>query len=108
MKNFFREIALSLVAVIAAVTFGLLAMVYFNANPTGQPGIAGTIIETTGPLLLVAIIIAPYFLPTLIAAFRSHHQTVAIFATNLLLGWTVLGWIAALIWSLTAVQRQPN
>jgi hypothetical protein len=33
---------------------------------------------------------------------------VAIFALNLLLGWTLLGWFAALVWSLTAVQAQAK
>jgi hypothetical protein len=32
----------------------------------------------------------------------------AIVATNLLLGWTFIGWVVALIWSLTSVQLQPG
>jgi hypothetical protein len=43
-----------------------------------------------------------YFLPAIIAAARQHRQTLAIFALNLLLGWSVIGWIIALVWSLTA------
>ncbi len=45
-----------------------------------------------------------YFVPAVIAFGRGHHNAGAIFALNLLLGWTVLGWIAAFIWSLTAVR----
>ncbi len=41
------------------------------------------------------------FAPTIIALARHHHNSLAIFALNLLLGWTGIGWIAALIWSLT-------
>jgi hypothetical protein len=48
------------------------------------------------------LIIAMYFIPTVVAACRGKRNTLAIFATNVLLGWTVIGWIAALIWSLTA------
>ena len=49
--------------------------------------------------------VALYFLPSIIVQMRRHHQGTAIFVLNLLLGWTVLGWIAALVWSLTAVQQ---
>ncbi len=45
-----------------------------------------------------------YFLPALIALLRGHHNGFAIFLTNLLLGWTLIGWIVALIWSTTASQ----
>jgi Superinfection immunity protein len=49
-------------------------------------------------------VLPPYLLPTLVAAWRSHHQTAAIFVLNLLLGWTVLGWIIALVWAMTATK----
>ncbi|WP_420432221.1 superinfection immunity protein [Hyphobacterium sp.] len=48
------------------------------------------------------------FLPTLIALVRSHHNTFAIFLTNLLLGWTIIGWLIALIWSTTATARRVS
>lgn len=47
-----------------------------------------------------------YLLPTVIAATRGHHNTGAIFALNLLLGWTALGWIVAFVWSLTRPPPQ--
>ena len=47
-----------------------------------------------------------YFLPTVIALARSHHNGFAIFLTNLLLGWTLIGWVIALIWSVTASERR--
>jgi hypothetical protein len=40
-----------------------------------------------------------YFVPSLIAYLRGHRSMVVIFALNLLLGWTVVGWIGVLIWS---------
>jgi hypothetical protein len=57
--------------------------------------------ETLIPFLLVA-----YFLPWIIAALRHHHQRSAIALTNLLLGWTIIGWLLALIWSATAVHKE--
>lgn len=57
-----------------------------------------------GILLGILIVIALYFIPTAIAVFRGHHNAVAIFGLNLLLGWSFIGWVASLIWSLTAVE----
>lgn len=51
------------------------------------------------------MIVCFYVAPSAIAWMRGHHQLAAIIATNVLLGWTVLGWIGAFIWSLTAVQK---
>ncbi len=42
-----------------------------------------------------------YLVPAFVAFFRSHRNWPAIAALNLLLGWTVLGWIGAFVWSLT-------
>ncbi|MFA5063777.1 MAG: superinfection immunity protein [Candidatus Omnitrophota bacterium] len=50
-------------------------------------------------LLLVVLIFAIYFLPTLIAFLRQHKNSLAIFLLNLFLGWTVLGWVVSLVWS---------
>ena len=47
-----------------------------------------------------------YFIPTMIASHRQHHQYSAIFLLNLLLGWSGLGWIIALVWSATAVEKK--
>jgi ABC-type transport system involved in cytochrome c biogenesis permease component len=52
-----------------------------------------------------AILLLLYLIPTIIAFGRRHHSRWAIMMTNLLLGWSGLGWIAALIWSLTGVRR---
>lgn len=40
-----------------------------------------------------------YFLPTVIATCRHHHNQGAILLLNFLLGWTALGWVVALIWA---------
>lgn len=41
-----------------------------------------------------------YFLPSMIGFIRRKRNAIAILALNLFLGWTFLGWVAALIWSL--------
>ncbi len=44
-----------------------------------------------------------YFLPTIIA--RDKSDAGLIFVVNLLLGWTVIGWIVAFIWACAADTR---
>lgn len=53
---------------------------------------------------LVLLLVAIYFLPTLIASSRGHQNSAAIFVMNLLLGWTLIGWVMALVWSFTEVR----
>jgi hypothetical protein len=38
---------------------------------------------------------------------RKKRNATAIFALNLLLGWTVLGWVAALVWAVTSDPPLP-
>jgi len=40
-----------------------------------------------------------YFLPSLIALARSKRDLLAIFLLNFFLGWSVIGWIVALVWA---------
>ena len=55
---------------------------------------------TSFDLLIIVLIFAAYFLPTLVAFLRQHRNMFAIFLLNLLLGWTALGWVGSLIWSI--------
>jgi len=47
----------------------------------------------------VIVVIVLYFLPTIVAQVRKKHNVNGIILLNLLLGWTIIGWIGALIWS---------
>lgn len=40
-----------------------------------------------------------YFLPTILAVTRKHPNTLAIFLLNFFLGWSFIGWVVALVWS---------
>lgn len=53
--------------------------------------------------VLLGLAVALYFAPTIVAASRHHQSAPAIFVLNLFLGWTFLGWLAALVWSLAHV-----
>ena len=48
------------------------------------------------------LVLATYFLPSIVATVRNHPASLPIFLLNLSLGWTVLGWVGALIWSALA------
>jgi len=54
-------------------------------------------------ILLVWLI---YFTPTIIAVVRKHHQPVGI--VNLFLGWTFIGWVVALVWSLSYIPPEAR
>jgi|HubBroStandDraft_6_1064221.scaffolds.fasta_scaffold1669360_1 hypothetical protein len=51
---------------------------------------------------MVTIVVALYFLPAFIAACNRHRSALAIVLVNIFLGWTVVGWLVALIWSIVA------
>jgi hypothetical protein len=57
--------------------------------------------------IYLGFLILLYFLPGFNAYSRSHKNRQAIFALNFLLGWTVLGWVIALVWSLTDNVAEP-
>ena len=50
-------------------------------------------------MLIFAIGIAIYFLPTILALYRNCHATSFIAIVNVLLGWTIVGWFGALGWA---------
>lgn len=68
--------------------------------------IHGSWLAGLGALAIIAIAIgcfialAIHFIPTIIAIARRKRNAVWIFLVNLFLGWTVVGWIWALVWSL--------
>lgn len=50
-------------------------------------------------LILGLLFFMAYPAPTIIAMARGHERRVAVFLINLFLGWTIVGWIAALVWA---------
>ena len=59
---------------------------------------------TFDSVIFVAILVPMYLLPSILAFGRKHHRAAAILTLNLLLGWSMVGWIQAMIWSQTAVR----
>ena len=57
------------------------------------------------PFGLIPILAIVYLIPSIVASVRNHPQLGGIFRLNIFLGWTFIGWVAALIW---AVDRDET
>jgi len=56
-------------------------------------------------MLFLVFGVVVYCAPSMIAAYRNHPNLGPIILVNLLLGWTCgIGWIVALVWSLSAID----
>ena len=55
-------------------------------------------------MIFLTLLIVLYFLPTLIASHRGH-STLGVTLVNLLIGWTLIGWLALLLWALLSRPR---
>ena len=59
-------------------------------------------------ILMFAFLLYIYFVPSIIAVKRNHKNHMPIILLNIFLGWSLLGWVAALVWSTTAQDNQGN
>jgi hypothetical protein len=59
-------------------------------------------------VVVTFLLVLAYFLPSLVAFARGHQSWLEIVTCNLLLGWTLLGWIAAFVWSLTVARWEAT
>jgi hypothetical protein len=52
-------------------------------------------------LLVIGVaVVALHFLPGIIATRRHHRSALAIWLVNIFFGWTLIGWVIALVWAL--------
>ena len=49
-----------------------------------------------------------YMLPTLVAYARDIPQRRAILVINVVVGWTLLGWVVASIWAMNAAPQEVH
>ncbi len=83
---------------VIGATIGAALAVSRLAEHAGPPGAAGGGGGVGFAIVAGAIL---YLAPAGVAALRGKRNFAAIATLNLLLGWTVIGWIAALVWALT-------
>jgi len=89
---------------ILAAVAGVLAVAVYYCVPVPPQAVPAF----KNLALMLAVLIgafAVYLTPTWIARRRGHPSRTAIFALNLLLGWTFLGWVGSLIWALSSPTR---
>ncbi|MEM5312021.1 superinfection immunity protein [Paraburkholderia sp. JHI869] len=72
------------------------------SNYQSSTGAADTPSDSGGPLVMLVLV---YFAPSILAFHCMHRKRRAITRLNMLLGWTVIGWIVAFLWALTAAQK---
>ena len=84
-------------AVLVTLITVLLAVVAGRLSPNPD------FVKNFAAYVAFGIAMSIYFLPGIIAGFRNHHNTAAILVLNFFLGWTGIGWIAAIVWSATNV-----
>ncbi len=59
-------------------------------------------------LTFLAVIFALYWLPTMVAVIRRTPSALGVAAINFFLGWTVIGWIVALVLALATYPAQER
>ena len=65
--------------------------------------------ETLSIIGLIVFCFCIYFLPAIVACRRNHRQAAAIILLDLFLGWSLIGWVAALVWAATSdVEPKSN
>lgn len=92
--------SLRLAAVYGFGGWGVLLYLVHNWSEI-QNGIGDQWKYVGGPFFLLGILLI-YFMPWVVATTRSHRESTPILLVNLFLGWTFIGWVAALIWSTTS------
>lgn len=58
-------------------------------------------------MTFLLVLFAMYWLPTIVAVVRQTHAALGIAALNFFFGWTIIGWIMAMVWALAA-SRGPH
>lgn len=59
-------------------------------------------------LISLFIVLTMTFIPVIIAMQRKHNDTLLIFLLVFFFGWTIIGWVVALIWSVSSVSVLQN
>jgi hypothetical protein len=91
-------------ALVASAAFGWFLYAASREDQAATSGASSGSDQIVVPLLLMGAA-ALYFLPTFVSVRKRNAG--AIFALNLLLGWTLLGWVVALVWALTKDPTEP-
>jgi len=59
-------------------------------------------------LIIIAIAVCIYFIPTFVAFSRKHQFKWLIFLINFFTGFTFFGWVGSLVWALIDIDQKPQ
>lgn len=59
-------------------------------------------------IFLLVIVAVIHFIPSIVAYKRRHRNILPIIIINIFFGWTLIGWVIALVWSLTDNTHANN
>jgi hypothetical protein len=49
-----------------------------------------------------------YFIPSFTASVKKHPYTTGVFILNIFLGWTIIGWVGALVWAVSVKNKSET
>ncbi len=61
-----------------------------------------------GAGVVVLLLVVPYFIPTIVGVIRKVPNIGSVIVVNLLLGWTLIGWVVALAMAARSVPPGPT
>ena len=92
---------------LALMVLAMMASLRPNWSHEVGPVVNG-IIAFISIILLIAVAAGFYFIPTIVAAAKKSKRASAVAVLNLLLGWTLIGWVVALVWAVAEPEETPN
>ena len=67
---------------------------------------AALLINGVALLITICVIVFGFLLPTVVAVLRGHRRERGIFFLNIVVGWTGVGWILLLFYSVLSKARE--
>jgi len=58
--------------------------------------------------LLLPVGLAIYFIPGMVAYWKHHSRPHVVLLFNVLIGWTLIGWVITLVWAVANPERGIN
>jgi len=98
-----RNLLVSILIGLGLIFFAAVLIVhYFNSDWQFDFGLVLVMALWAG---LVISVLAVYLIPSIIAIARNKVNWPAILVLNLFLGWTIVGWVVALVWSIAVDNK---
>ena len=83
---------------VSVTAFGIISFIFVKMG-FGGAAFGGASLAIGWLFLILTVVGAVYFLPTIIASRRKHRNELGIMIINAVFGWTLVGWVGALIWA---------